>query len=159
MAKILLKPNPDDVNSIDGIIKAFYDIVSGPPGAPRNWDRDRTLYIEGVQFVYVGAENSQSLPTISIMSHEEFIRRSEPVLLNGFFEREIYRITQNYGNIAHVLSTYESRQSENSPVTSRGVNSIRLFHDGNRWWIASAIWQQETRACPIPAAFLPKPEE
>jgi len=26
----------------------------------------------------------------------------------------------------------------------RSINSIQLFHDGQRWWISSILWQDET---------------
>ncbi|MGZ4815450.1 MAG: hypothetical protein ACXVZV_08580 [Terriglobales bacterium] len=70
-------------------------------------------------------------------------------------EREIHRVTERFGNIAHVWSTYESRRTPDGPVIARGINSIELFWDGNRWWIANAIWDQETPTKAIPKEFLP----
>ncbi len=89
------------------------------------------------------------------MSLDDWIQGAEPILLKGFYEWEIHRITYAYGNIAHVLSTYVSRETENGPIIDRGVNSIQLFFDGTRWWIAGAIWQRETKDLPIPSTFLP----
>ena len=37
----------------------------------------------------------------------------------------------------------------------RGINSIELFWDGKRWWIANAIWTDETPGQPIPNEYLP----
>ena len=72
----------------------------------------------------------------------------------GFFEREIHRITRRFGNIAHVFSTYESRLTPDGPITDRGINSLQLFWDGTRWWIASATWDEERPDNPIPPEHL-----
>jgi hypothetical protein len=56
----------------------------------------------------------------------------------------------------HVDSTYETAIGTDHPTTSRGVNSLDLYFDGTRWWIASVIWQSESeRFAPIPAELLP----
>jgi hypothetical protein len=150
-----MEARKEDVSTIDGIIKAFYEIVSGPAGAARDWERDRTLCIDGVRFVRVAEGESKGVPKVSVMSLDDFVKLTEPILMKGFFEWEIHRITYAYGNIAHVMSTYISRQTEDGPIIARGVNSIQLFFDGNRWWIAGAIWQRETKDFPIPEIFLP----
>ncbi|PYP48725.1 MAG: hypothetical protein DMD45_17235 [Gemmatimonadetes bacterium] len=74
---------------------------------------------------------------------------------NGFFEREIHRVTQTYGNIAQVFSTYEEHRTADGPVEGRGINAVQLYWDGTRWWVASAIWFDEDPAHPIPPEFLP----
>ena len=122
-----MKARTEDVSSIDGIIKAFYEIVSGPAGATRDWDRERTLSIEGVRFVRLSAGEKREVPKVTIMTLDDWIRGAEPILLKGFYEWEIHRITYAYGNIAHVWSTYISRETENGPIIDRGVNSIQLF--------------------------------
>jgi hypothetical protein len=75
---------------------------------------------------------------------------------NGFFERELHRVTRRFGNVVHVFSTYEFRATEDGPVQGRCVNSIQLFWDGNRWWIANATWDSERPDNPIPPDLLPR---
>ena len=149
-----IAPRPEDVGSIDGMMKAFYEVISGGPGAPRQWSRDRTLYIPEVRFVSM-EEDKAGKPKATITSHQEFVDRTEPALKDGFFESEIHRRVERFGNIAHVFSTYESRTAAAGPVIARGINSIEMFWDGTRWWIASAIWDEERPDNPIPADFLP----
>lgn len=145
-----LTPRPEDVATLDGIIKAFYEVVSGPAGQPRQWHRDSTLYIPRVRFVAMSVEKGR--PVADVMDHGEFARRYEGAFVDrGFFERETKRTTQRFGNIVHVMSAYEYRATENGPVQGRGVNSIQLFWDGSRWWIASATWDDERPDNPIPA--------
>ena len=144
---------PDDVSSIDGIVNAFYDVISGPAGQPRQWSRDRALYRPDVRFVAMSVRNGK--PIASIMSHQEYVDGSDASFVkNGFFEAEIHRDVQQFGNMAHVWSTYESRQKAGGPVIDRGINSIQLYFDGTRWWIAGAVWEDERKDSPIPARYL-----
>ena len=85
-----------------------------------------------------------------------FIARVEPFFAeNGIYEKEIARRTEQFGNIAHVWSIYESRHNEDDPEPfMRGINSIQLFNDGKRWWIVNIYWQQESAENPIPEKYL-----
>jgi len=42
------------------------------------------------------------------------------------------------------------------PVIARGINSLELFWDGQRWWIVANLWDQERAGNPIPGEFLPR---
>lgn len=148
--------NPADVTTLDGIIKAFYEVISGPPGQPRQWARDRTLYIPGVRFVEIMKKPNESEPRALILDHQQYVESSnESMVRKGFFEREIHRVTKTYGYMTHVYSTYEKRSSENGPASARGINSIELFNDGKRWWIASVQWESERSDYKIPAELAP----
>ena len=62
---------------------------------------------------------------------------------------------QQYGDIAHVMSTYEKHRWGDTTVAGRGINSIQLVRKDNRWWVTSIIWDEETGAGPVPAKYLP----
>ena len=146
-----IAPRAEDVATMDGIVKAYYAVVNVPAGAPRQWSRDRTLYIADIRFVAI---EKNLVP--QIMTHQQYVDGTDSFFAhNGFFENEIHRVTERFGNIAHVFSTYESRHLPEGPVVQRGINSIELFWDGKRWWIASAIWDNERPDNPIPAEYLP----
>jgi hypothetical protein len=90
------------------------------------------------------------------MSLEDYIGSSGPFLeKNGFFEAEVSRKTDQFGGVAQVFSTYESRKTlaDEKPFM-RGINSIQLWHDGKRWWILTVFWQPETPQLPIPEKYL-----
>lgn len=149
-----IPPRPEDVTTLDGIIKAFYETISGAAGQPRQWARDRTLYISDVRFVSAGERDGK--PVVRVMDHQEYVDgANDDFVRGGFFEREIHRVTTRFGNIAHVFSTYESRRKADGPVIERGVNSLELFYDGKRWWIAAALWESERAGNPIPKELLP----
>jgi hypothetical protein len=150
-----IAPRAEDVGSIDGIMKAFYEVISGPAGQPRQWSRDRSLYIADVRFVSM-SEDKAGHPRANVVSHPQYVDESNAILLkDGFYESEIHRVTQKFGTIAHVFSTYESRLKAEGPVIARGINSIELFYDGKRWWIASAVWDDERPDNPILPEYLP----
>ena len=151
--------NPADVASIDAIIAATYDSISGPPGK-RDWNRVRSLFISGARLIPT-AENAEELNlggeiAPHMLDIDGFIARvCDYVEKNGFFEEEIERRTEQFDQIAHVWSTYESRHKANDPEPfMRGVNSIQLFYDGSRWWILSIYWQHESIEHPIPEKYL-----
>lgn len=149
-----IEPRPEDVGSLDGIMKAFYEVISGPAGQPRQWSRDRTLYIPDIRFVSMSV-GKDGKPAAHTMSHQQFVDTSDKGLQQGgFYETEIHRNTERFGNIAHIASTYESRSKADGPVIARGINSIEAFWDGKRWWIASAIWDEERPDNPIPSQNL-----
>jgi len=147
--------DPADVASIDSIVKAFYDTISGPAGQPRQWGRDKTLYVPGVQFISMSERNGKVAMTVS--NHQQYVdNTNESFVRNGFFEKEIHRVEKRFGNIVHVFSSYEFRAKADGPVQGRGVNSLQLVFDGTRWWIASGTWDDERPNNPIPADLLPK---
>jgi hypothetical protein len=145
----------EDVSSIDGIIRAYYQVVSGPAGQPREWGRDATLYIPGVRFV-VFSKDKNGRTTAQSMTHQEFVDASDRAMVTkGFYEREIHRITHRAGDAAHVLSTAESSASPSGPAQARSIDSLELYWDGMRWWIASAnVWELGSDES-LPAEFLP----
>ena len=147
-------PRAADVATVDGIVNAYYDVITGPAGQPRQWARDRSLYIPDLRFVATGV--GKQGPYARVMTHQDFVDASDSGMVHdGFFEREIHRVTRGYGNIVQVFSTYEEHRTADGPVEGRGINALQLFWDGTRWWVASAIWFEEDSAHPIPKEFLP----
>jgi hypothetical protein len=148
---------PADVLTLDGIIGAFYDVVSGPANQARDWARDSTLYTSDVRFGYMVGQGAQR--RWQTVTHAMYATQSGPTLRSGFFEREIHRVMRRYGNMVHVFSTYEwASPAPNGPQRGRGINSIELMFDRGRWWITYAQWVSESADNPIPAEFLPRGE-
>ena len=149
-----IEANPADVSTIDGIIKAFYEVISGGKGVARQWSRDKTLYTPDVRFVSMSESNGKI--RASVMNHNQYAGGSNEFFVKeGFTEREINRVVRRFGNIAHVFSVYEF-STEDKKLTGRGINSIELFWDGARWWISAVSWDEERPGNPIPKEFLPK---
>jgi hypothetical protein len=148
--------NPADVGSIDAIIKAVYDVISGDAGVKRDWDRFRTLFHKDARLIPTGKNPQTGIFIARSSTPEEYIERNAPFFeKEGFFEQEVARKTNVYGNIAHVFSTYAAyKKSGDKTPFMRGINSFQLFNDGKRWWIVTIYWQAETPENPIPKEYL-----
>jgi hypothetical protein len=146
-----------DVESIDAIMKAVYDVISGPAGEKRDWDRFRSLFLPEARLIPSFPEPEGEGYGYRVMSPEDYVTRSAPVLeKGGFFEQEIHRVVEQFGPIAHVFSTYESRRSlDDSEPFARGINSFQLMNDGKRWWVVTIFWTGERPDLEIPEKYLP----
>ena len=147
--------DPKDVATMDAIIAALYDVISGPAGQKRNWDRFRSLFVPGARLIPTGRRPTGE--TVSrVRTPEEYIQGSSTLLeQNGFFEKEVSRRVEKFGNIAHIFSTYEARhKAEEEKPFMRGINSIQLMNDGKRWWIVTVFWQAEDATNQLPAEYL-----
>lgn len=148
--------NPADVGSIDSIMKAVYDVISGDANQKRDWDRFRSLFHKDAKLIPTGKNPQTGVTMARFMTPEDYVTRSGPVLeRDGFHEREMARKVEQYGNIAHVFSTYHAfRKKDDKDPFMRGINSFQLLNDGKRWWVISIYWQAETPDNPIPAKYL-----
>ncbi len=149
--------DPADVESIDAIMTAVYDVISGDAGEARDWDRFRSLFAPGATPSPVGRPPDGSTYGRRVMTPAQYVEGAGTSLeANGFHEVEIHRVTEQYGVIAHTFSTYESRRrAADAEPFARGINSFQLLYDGNRWWVVSIYWLQEGPDHPIPEKYLP----
>lgn len=129
-----------DVATLEGILRAMYEVISGPAGQARDWDRWRSLYVPEARLMPVVSVAGQK-PHVRVLSPEEYIRRVAPIFAREhFWERETGREVATFGRVAHVLSHYESLRDPNGPPFETGTNSVQLFFDDARWWIVSVLW-------------------
>ena len=146
---------PADVDSIDAIVHALYASISGPAGQARDWNRVRSLFHRHHKMLPIvrGRTGMQAVA----LTVDDYVQRSGPMLeRDGFFEQEIARHVLQFGDLAHVWSTYAARRAlADAEPFLRGINSIQLVREGGRWWVLQIAWEQEADAGPIPPAFLP----
>lgn len=147
----------DRVESLDNILETLYAVISGDAGEERDWVLFKHLFTENAHLIPISNDNQGKLTPI-FLSPEDYVDRSGEFLVkNGFFEKELYRVTESYGALTHVFSTYEAFRSSNDDTPfMRGINSIQLLNDGNRWWITNIQWFRESEDHPLPAKYLPK---
>jgi hypothetical protein len=147
--------DPADLASVDSIIGAVYDVISGPAGKKRDWDRMRSLFLPGARLIPTGPRPGGGYGS-RVLTVDEYIERSSGFFeKEGFFEREAARVTEQFGQIVHAFSTYESRHAPDDAKTiQRGINSIQLMNDGKRWWIVTIFWQGEDEKTPLPEKYL-----
>jgi len=144
-----------DGASVDSTVSALYEVISGPAGAPRNWNRMRALFAPDAKLMVIqpGRDGGYGLRTMTV---EDYISRNMSAFnTGGFYEREIARTTDAFGQLVHVFSTYELLRSPNDPKPfMRGINSIQLAFDGKRWWIANLVWRAEDAGLALPERYL-----
>jgi hypothetical protein len=147
-----------DVGSIDAIVAALYDVISGEAGKPRDWNRMRSLFAPEGRLMAV-ARRPEGEVILRTMTVDDYIGRNAKAFATmGFFEREAARTSEVFGQIAQVFSTYESRHAAgDAKPFQRGINSIQLYHDGTRWWIVNLVWRAEDKDLALPERYLRKP--
>ena len=147
-------PYPEDVASIDAIINAMYESISGPRGE-RDWDRIRSLHLPGTYMIPTGVRvNGES--GLRLLDIEGWIEGARPLFAEkDFYEVEVARRTDRFGNIAQAFSTYECRWEKDGPAFMTGINGIQLLHKDGRWWLISVFWDNASEDNPIPVEYLP----
>jgi hypothetical protein len=90
------------------------------------------------------------------LTAEEYVQLFQSRIPTGFFERELSRKSESYGTVTHAFSTYETKEKKDGPVTNRGINSIQLFKDKDRYYIVTIFWCAESMGFPLPPQYLTK---
>jgi hypothetical protein len=138
---------PEDVKSLDSILVAIYDVISGPAG-DRDWNRFRSLFVPEARLTSATKKKDGS---IFLTDVEGYARGAGAYFkTHAFYESAIVNRVERFGNIAQVFSSYASRNAPNEKPFARGINSIQLFNDGSRWWVISILWDEESPNNPLP---------
>lgn len=147
----------DRVQTLDSTIETLYAVISGEKGEKRNWKLFKYLFKPDAKLIPSG-KNSRGIHMVNYLSPDDYIKKSGKWLVEkGFYEKEIHRTINTFGNMVHVFSTYEAYNSHTDATPfMRGINSIQLLNDEERWWIINIYWNQETENSPIPEVYLPK---
>ena len=133
-----------DEAAIGTAIDEMYEMISGPAGS-RDWSRQENCFLPEARQVRTWVDGEGRAAKRS-MSLENYSRDTAPFFAaNDFYEVEVGRRIDVFGNIAHVWSSYEARRSpDDADIERRGINSIQLFKDTDRGWrIIHMIWDNE----------------
>lgn len=154
--------NTSDVDTIEHIVAALYDVISGPPTKQRDWDRFRSLFLPDARMAPIRpdapatADKPARKGDAVFLTPDMYVERDDPFFKReGFFERCIANRIEEFSNLAHVWSTYESRHAESDAKPfARGINSIQLVHAQGRYWVASIMWDDERSGVTLPEKYL-----
>jgi hypothetical protein len=134
----------------ESLVRALYDIVSGPANSAHDWARLERLHAPGA-IITPTQHRSPMAFAAAPQALSQFIELNKRLFANrGFHEREIFQRVQRFGHIAHVWSGYETREHPDGPVQQSGINSFQLLNDGQRWCVLSATWDTGTSDHPMP---------
>lgn len=142
-----------DVQSIDAIIKALYESISGEAGEARDWERFKYLFAADAKLIPT-SKNAEGKIVYRTMSAADYVEMFSTRITTGFFEWELSRVTEEYSSVAHVFSTYITKQSKDGPITNRGINSIQLLKDDERYYIMNIFWAAESLGVPLPDKYI-----
>lgn len=141
-----------DTDSIDSVIHAVYDVISGPAGT-RDWARFKSLFADGARMIPV--RNTPQGATPAVMTPDDYATRAGASFeKTAFYENEVSRKLETFGNIAHAFSTYESRRAPGEKPFARGINSFQLVKVGNAWKVMTIFWDSERADNPLPEKYL-----
>jgi hypothetical protein len=152
LAMTVMPASPADTDSVDSVVRAVYDVISGPQG-PRDWVRFKSLFADGARLISIRMTNGQPAP--NVMTPDEFAERSGAnAAKRAFYEAAVAQRVEMFGNIAHVFSTYESRRAPGEKPFARGINSFQLVRAGGNWKVMTILWDSEREGTPIPEKYL-----
>ncbi|HEX8642090.1 MAG TPA: hypothetical protein VF704_13175 [Allosphingosinicella sp.] len=141
-----------DRAAIGAAVDEMYAMISGPAG-PRDWSRQTNCFHPQARQIRTLVDG-EGRPAMNMMGLDDYARDTTPYFAaNDFYEVEIGRRIDLFGNIAHVWSAYEARTAvDDADPERRGINSIQLFRDAELGWrIVSMIWDNEREGVEIPS--------
>jgi len=150
-----------DVASPEAVVLATYDAISRAPGAPFQWERFRSLFLPEARLIPNTEQTGGRFTVHTVESFITWIDEGWKRVLGtpqdrGFSESQVTSTIEQYGDVAHVFSTYAKHIWNDKNVIGRGINTIQMVRKDGRWWIVSIAWDEETGAGPVPAKYLPR---
>jgi hypothetical protein len=148
--------DPADVASPQALVDAAYAAIARAPGQKYDWTRFRTLFLEEARLI---PNLEQSDGTFTVLSPQDFIDWIDGVTVvggesdRGFREVGVHNVVEEYGDIAHVFSTYQKHYWNDEQVLGGGINSFQMVRKDGRWWITGIIWDEPSGAGPIPEKY------
>ena len=151
------KADPADVASPEAIVEAAYQSIARQPGKSIQWDRFHTLFIPEARLI---PNLEQRGGQFTVLTPQGFADWIDEVTVvggpndKGFVEASASNIVEQYGDIAHVFSTYEKHFWGEEEIIGGGINSFQLVHNSGRWWIVGIVWDEPSGAGPIPEKYM-----
>ena len=146
---------PSDVESPSAIVQALVESYSSEAGERPEWERYFSLFLPEARLIPTGRDSAGE-PVHQVQTVRQVVESLETNqrIEQHLVERLIHTEIERFGDIAHVLCTYEVFNSAGrSEPTSRGIGSLQLWYDGDRWWIASMMWHGERTGARIPEEY------
>lgn len=130
---------------IETTVLAMYNVMSGPAGR-HDWNRFKELFAPGARLIETQRESGDT--KLTPRTPDEFATEAQKVLQEqAMFEHPVSTHIEVSGNVAQVFSHFEARHAaaDEKPYV-RGVNSIQLVRNGDRWLIVSVLTEDVAAA-------------
>jgi hypothetical protein len=134
------------------LVREFFQSVSFQAGARPNYRHLHELFIADGKLIRCIAASPE------VTSVDQFIESRQKLVdagtLTAFLEIEHGAITEEFGNIAHRLSTYEKRGTQNGQTFEAfGVISTQFIKTPAGWRISSMAWDDERPGLTLPERY------
>ena len=154
-----VKPTPEakpgDVDTVEHLLAAVYDVISGAKSQPRDWDRFRSLFYPGMARMISSGRNPTGNIIVRSSTPEEYVTRATSFFdTDGFYESSVANRIELWDHMAEAWSSYEGRHEKGGVPFARGINNFQFVHDGKRWWVLTIYWEGEDPTHPIPEKYL-----
>lgn len=138
-----------DEFQVETTVLAMYNVVSGPAGR-HDWDRFKALFAPDARLIEIHMKDG--VRTATVRTPDEFATATQVELAEQpLFEHPVATRVEAYGDLAQVLSTYESRRAAaDATPFRRGVKSIQLVREGERWVIQTVLSEELPAESPAP---------
>lgn len=127
--------------TVGDVIAKMYESMSFERGGQPDWQAQKDVFAPRARLVRVRDDGVFEFDPAGFREDFEGMIRSGA--LPSLYERELWRETRLFGDVAHVLSAYEIRSSRDGDLVCSAMKSIQLFRDDGRWWISAMIWRRE----------------
>ncbi len=148
--------NQADVATIESTVQSFYSVLSVPATEKLDLKRLRSLFVPSGR-IAVGLAKQKNHPAdVLFLTLEQYALNSDAYTAKeGVFDHNPVNQIDQFGVMAHVYSTYESRShpGDTTPF-ARGIKSFELLHSGDRWYILQVYWDAERPGNPLPELYL-----
>lgn len=143
---------PDDA-AITKAVQDAYAAISFKNGKPA-YDSIGYYFIPQAQLINFRTDTAQVTPIKEFVDfYKQFIEGNK---INMFYEEELFGRNEQFGNVAHRISTYKTYLNTMDSIAERGVNSFQLIKTPTGWKVSSIIWDVEKPSLPVPPYYLKK---
>ncbi|MBD1366701.1 hypothetical protein IDJ77_23015 [Mucilaginibacter sp. ZT4R22] len=144
---------PED-SAITKAVHDAYAAISFKKGEKPRLDEIGNYFIPQAQLINFRTDTADvsTLPQF-INLYKQFVSSAH---IDEFYEEEAFGKTEQFGRVAHRISTYNTYLNTRDSIAERGVNSFQLIKTPKGWKVSSIIWDVEKKSLPVPDYYLKK---
>jgi hypothetical protein len=139
-----------DDPSIARVLKLLYAVISFEEGDEPNWQGLQEVFSKHARITRVTPEGTDHMDVSNFVAMTRNL--VDVGVYTSFYEFEVARRVDRFGDIAQVWSHYETRRNKSArDALGAGVNSIQLIREDDAWRVLGLLWDETTgNATPAP---------
>jgi len=133
----MIEPDP----SISDLLDRLYAVISFEEGSEPNWQGLQELFSTHARITRITPEGTDFMDRSSFLDMTRHL--VEIGAYTSFYEFEVARTIEQFGDMAQVWSFYETRRNRDARgALSSGINSIQLIRDKGTWRVLGLLWDE-----------------